>query len=76
MSVRREIVAKVAQVPVEKCDCRHCQYAFTIINDWMRCQLWKTSLGASNFCSFFMKATPEDIEKDYMREPFEKEFQK
>ena len=68
MSVSREIVAEVHQVPVEKCNCRNCQWSFTIIHNYLRCERWHNTCYSKEFCSFFVKRTPEDEAKDYMKE--------
>ena len=54
MSASRDVIARVAGVPEEMCDCRHCARHSEFINDMLWCIGWSSQTRASSFCSMFV----------------------
>ena len=62
MSVSREVLASVCEVPEEEVRCATCRHRVLFINDAYHCKLWKTNtiLRENDFCSFWDKDEVDD----------------
>ena len=57
MSVSRDVIANVNNVPIDYVKCENCCYNDgTVIGDVINCSFWKNidfSIGKNHFCSFW-----------------------
>ena len=60
MSVNRETIAKVLDIPPEQVKCANCARHSAFINGLLWCDGWGASARADGFCSFYEKESEEE----------------
>lgn len=61
MSVDREVIARVFEVPEEKVVCVNCEYMQRYAMGRVYCTYWGQDSRANSYCSFFStKGKPDD----------------